>query len=76
MPPSPGGVSFPNGKPWLVVGEKGYTVSNPAGTIVEKGVARQEPLTLEVTECLTVRFTSAGTPFTGRTGPGAGHRRK
>jgi hypothetical protein len=40
-----GGVSFRNGKPWLVVGEKSYTISSPAGNIVERGVVRQEPLT-------------------------------
>ncbi|KAG2450484.1 hypothetical protein HYH02_004985 [Chlamydomonas schloesseri] len=56
-----GGVNYPNGRPWLVVTESGYTLSDKKGNVVERikfPRTSQEVITLEPTECISVRFTN------------------
>ncbi|GLC33165.1 hypothetical protein PLESTB_000363600 [Pleodorina starrii] len=56
-----GFVYFPTGKPWLVVTESGYTVSDKKGNVVQRGKfprVSNEVITLEASECIKVRFTN------------------
>ncbi|PNW80556.1 hypothetical protein CHLRE_07g322550v5 [Chlamydomonas reinhardtii] len=56
-----GGVNYLNGRPWLVVTESGYTLSDKKGNVVERikfPRTSQEVISLDVTECISVRFTN------------------
>lgn len=53
-----GGVSYANGKPWLVVSLEGWSVSDKMGNIIERGAFPRKfpPLTMTVNLALTVTF--------------------
>lgn len=56
-----GSVNYTNGKPWLVVTEEGYSISDKKGNIIERSKfprQSQEEVTLDVSEHLVVRFTN------------------
>ncbi|GIM00672.1 hypothetical protein Vretimale_5616, partial [Volvox reticuliferus] len=56
-----GFVYYPTGKPWLVVTEAGYTLSDKKGNVVDRGKfprVSSEVITLEASPNLTVHFTN------------------
>lgn len=56
-----GSVSYKNGKPWLVVTREGWTVSDPAGNIMERGkFPRQQTqaVTCDVNRAVRVVFAN------------------